>query len=148
MAQHATIHGKTTTPVNGQSGSWIPVVVDGNGNVGVNMASYISGELPQYGRLAGGAVAQWYNLTATGLPTGWTGGGIIYDIRCLAVGGNITGLYDAASAAGTNFFTTALAPVANAVTPLASPGVGVIFNTSPWFVLTGGTWVVFGVPAV
>lgn len=110
----------------------------------VNIAAGLTGALTRYNRLAGGAIANWYNLTADGLPTGWVGGGVVYGIRCLT-NGTIAGLYDSASAAGTNM-VPALALVANQKESLGDVGVGIAFTTSPFFDITGGTYLVFGVP--
>jgi len=127
-----------------------PYIVDATGTPRIAgwMTSVIAGEMALYGRMAGGAIAKGYLVTGNGLPTGWVGGGIVYDIICLIAGGNVSGLYDAASASGTNRFATALVGVANAVTPVASAGVGAIYNVSPYFTITGGTWLVMGVPVV
>lgn len=125
-----------------------PYILDATGTPRIFgwMTSTLAGELAPYNRLAGGAIAKWYSLTADGVPTGWTGPGIVYEIRCLTGPGVIAGLYDAASAAGTNMMP-ALATAANTVYPLGSPGVGIIFNVSPFFDWTSGTYLVFGVPA-
>lgn len=128
-----------------------PYVIDDTGTAilanTIKIGAGLSGGLAQFNRLAGGVVAQKFLLGADGLPTGWVGPGIIYSIRCLTGPGVIAGLYDAASAAGTNLMP-ALATAANTVYSLGAPGEGILFDISPFFDWTSGTYVVYGVPAL
>ena len=126
-----------------------PYIMDATGTPRLMgwMTSTLAGELGQFNRLAGGPIAQWYSLTADGLPTGWTGPGIVYGVRCLTAG-TLTGLYDASSAAGTNFYGAGFAAAANTYYPIAGSDTGVLFNVSPFFDITLGTYLVFGAPTV
>ncbi len=54
MGMHVTLHAKTNVPVNGQDGSWIPLRTNSAGQLEI---AALSGELPQFNRLAAGNVA-------------------------------------------------------------------------------------------
>lgn len=101
MGQHATIHGKTTEAFNGQSGKWVPISVNSSGQLN-NALLY--GELPQFNRLAGGAISPYVNLTASGVVAGIPS--IIYGyIVTTALSAAAITVYDNASAAsGTVLF--------------------------------------------
>lgn len=119
MGQHTTIHGKTNTSFNGASGSWQPIQVNASGQLSIGT---LSGELAQYNRLAGGPVASYTNLTATGVVTGAPA--ICYGyIVTVAMSAAATTVYDNASAAsGTALFVI---PASTAVGQYSFP-VGVL----------------------
>lgn len=98
----------------------------------------------QFNRWMTAEAVKKFDLTADGLPVGWVGPGLITSIRCLTGPGAITGLYDAASAVGTNLMP-ALATAANGTYPLEHIGRPVFFDISPFFDITGGTYEVFGI---
>jgi hypothetical protein len=143
MAQHATIHGKNSTPANGQSGTWLPALVDQYGNLQTSEQNLVTGSDTVVGRLWGGMAVRKFLLSATGLPTSWVGPGYLVGIRCITAG-TIGGLYDNTSAAGTNFMP--IIPFAAAAKEgFCDTSTAVYFDISPYFVVTSGTYVVFGV---
>ena len=99
-----------------------------------------SGSSASLSNLIGPGGGYKYAVTGDGLPTGWTGTGWVYAIRCITAG-TVT-LYDNSSAAGTGVIT-ALPMVANDV-ELLNGGAGQYFEVSPWFDITGGTYWLVG----
>lgn len=133
------------------SGFWFytddsgPYVYDGTSMILLNSVNVLTqqGRYSQFNRSFGGMAVKKFDLTADGLPVGWTGPGLITSIRCLT-NGTIAGLYDAASAVGTNLMP-AFAMTANNVYPLSGAGEAVFFDISPFFDITLGTYEVFGI---
>ena len=101
MGMHVTLHAKTNVPVNGQDGSWIPLRTNSAGQLEI---AALSGELPQFNRLAAGNIASYVNLTADGVIA--NAPCIIYGyIVTTAMSAAATTIYDNASAAsGTVLF--------------------------------------------
>jgi len=134
------------------SGFWFytddsgPYVFDGTSMTLANAVNVLTqqGRYSQYNRSFGGMAVKKFDLSVDGLPVGWNGPGLITGFRCLTGPGLIVGLYDAASAAGTNLMP-GLATAANTYYPLAGPGEAVFFDISPFFDITGGTYEVFGI---
>jgi len=122
-----------------------PYIVDATGTPRIFgwATSLLSGEDQTLGRTFGGMAVEKYSLTGDGVPTGWIGPGRVTSIRCLT-NGTIAGLYDNTSAAGTNLMV-GQAMTANQVFSLASAGEAVYFDIGPFFDITGGTYIVFGI---
>ena len=136
MAQHATIHGKTTTETNGQTGIWIPIQANNSGQM---VIAPINGELSQFNRLAAGAICSHsVVISADGIVV--NGPAILYSIKVVTAGTNIT-VYDNTAASGTAVITTEGTATAGALLYPAGPGVGVLMNTGIYCDLTLGTYI-------
>lgn len=99
MGMHVTIHGKTTESFNGQDGKWIPLRTNSAGQIEI---AALSGELPQFNRLAAGAIASYSQQRTSAGATVISGGGILYGFNVVAVGTTPTvTIYDNTTAAGT-----------------------------------------------
>ena len=129
MANHVTVHGKTNSEFNGQDGKWIPLRLNSLGQL---ETALLSGELPQYNRLAGGNIAQYTALTATGAVAARPAICYGYIVTTALSAAAIT-VYDNASAAsGTVLFT---------IPASTAPGV-YTFNTG--MLTTAGIYASFG----
>jgi len=119
MAQHATIHLKTSEDFNGQSGKWVPAKGNTTGQLDI---APLAGELAQFDRMAAGSVASYVNLTADGVIA--AAPCIVYGyIVTTAMSAAATTVYDNASAAsGTVLFVI---PASTAVGQYSFP-VGVL----------------------
>ena len=110
MGMHVTLHGKNDTPANGADGTWQPVKVNAAGQLSIAM---LNGELAQFNRLAAGPIAQYVNLTASG---------VVASAPCIVYGYIITA---AMSAAATTVYDNASAASGTALFVIpASVGVG------------------------
>jgi len=130
MGMHVTLHGKNDTPANGADGTWQPVKVNAAGQLSIAM---LNGELAQFNRLAGGSVASYVNLTASG---------VVANAPCIVYGYIITSamsaaastVYDNASAAsGTVLFVI---PASTGVGQYSFP-VGVITTAGAYASFAG-----------
>jgi len=130
MGMHVTLHGKNDTPANGADGTWQPVKVNAAGQLSIAM---LNGELAQFNRLAAGSVAQYVNLTATGVVA--NAPCIVYGyIVTAAMSAAATTVYDNASAAsGTALFVI---PASTAVGQYSFP-VGVITTAGAYASFAG-----------
>lgn len=139
---HTTVHGKTSTETNGQSGKWIPLLVNEAGQLAI---AELAGELAQFNRLAGGSIVNYVDISATGQAV--TGPCIVYGVK--SISGTTPTLvgYDNTSAAGTPMITTGTA-TAETFYPLvgllgaANTGVQL---TNGFYATLGGTTPVFRV---
>jgi len=141
MGMHTTIHGKNTTPVNGQDGSWIPIQTNSAGQL---VLAPLNGELAQFNRTAAGSISPYVNLTADGVVSNTPC--IIYGyIVTVAMSAAATTVYDNASAAsGTVLFVI---PASTAVGQYSFP-VGVITNNGAYADFAGtGTVNFLAVPS-
>ena len=142
MGMHVTLHGKNDTPVNGQDGSWQPVKVNSAGQLSIAL---LNGELAQFNRLAGGSIAPYVNLTASGVVA--NAPCIVYGyVVTTAMSAAATTVYDNASAAsGTVLFVI---PASTAVGQYSFP-VGIITTAGAYASFAGtGTVNFLAAPAV
>ena len=130
MGMHVTLHGKNDTPANGADGTWQPVKVNAAGQLSIAM---LNGELAQFNRLAGGSIAQYVNLAASGVVA--NAPCIVYGyIVTVAMSAAATTVYDNASAAsGTALFVI---PASTAVGQYSFP-VGVITTAGAYASFAG-----------
>jgi hypothetical protein len=140
MGAHATIHGKTTTETNGQSGKWVPIQTNDAGQISI---AELAGELATYNRMAGGSIVQYLDISADGVAV--TGPCIVYGVKCIS-GTTPTFIgYDNVTASGTAMITTGTA-TAETFYPLlglnAAGSTGVICSTG-FYADVGGTSPVF-----
>ena len=142
MGMHVTIHGKTSTPANGASGTWQPLLVNDAGQLSIAM---LNGELAQFNRLAGGPVMKYAAVSADGIVV--TGPAIFYGVKVVTAGTNIT-IYDNTAASGTALITTESTATAGAILTPAGVGAGVLMNNGIYADITLGTYIVFYVDAV
>lgn len=142
MGMHVTLHGKNSTPVNGQDGSWQPVKVNASGQLSIAL---LNGELTQFNRLAGGPIAPYVNKTASAVLSAVPC--IVYGyVVTVAMSAAATTVYDNASAAsGTVLFVI---PASTAVGQYMFP-VGMIATAGAYASFAGTGTVNFLVaPAV
>jgi hypothetical protein len=137
MAQHATIHGKTTVETNGQSGVWIPTQVNTNGQL---VIAPLNGELSQFNRLAGGAIVKHSAVIAADAAV-FSAPVIFYGVKVVTAGTSIT-VYDNTAASGTAVITAEATATAGAIIYPAGPGVGVLMNNGLYLDLTLGTYII------
>lgn len=136
MGQHATIHGKNTTPVNGASGSWVPISVTSTGALDL---SNMPGNITGVGRTAGGAIVN-YTIITTNTTTVIKSGTAIYAGIVVHTAGTTSTVtvYDNTAASGQTFVnaaaTTAVGDVANDAVPA---GMQVLFTTGLTVVTAG-----------
>lgn len=129
MGMHATIHGKTSIPANGQDGTWQPIRINSAGQVEI---AAISGELTQFNRIAGGNIANYTTLSASGSVA--SAPCIIYGyIVTTAMSAAATTVYDNTSASGNVLFVI---PASTAVGVYQFP-VGVITNIGAYASFAG-----------
>lgn len=112
------------------------------GTAEVSLASLISGEIQQFNRLAGGAVARYAYITADAVVS--PGPAIYYGAYCLAAG-TMASVYDNTAASG----NLLLASQVGAANTFYGPpgGVGVLCNNGIYADWTSGTWLVLYVGA-
>lgn len=142
MGQHATIHGKTTEAFNGQDGKWVPLRTNTSGQLSI---APLAGELPQFNRLAGGAIVKYAAVSADGIVV--SGPAIFYGVKVLTAGTNIT-VYDNTAGSGTALLSTEATATAGAFLSPAGAGVGVLMNNGIYVDLTLGTYIVYYAEAV
>lgn len=142
MGQHATMHGKTTEAFNGQDGKWVPLRTNTSGQLTI---APLAGELPQFNRLAGGAVLKYAAVSADGVVV--SGPAIFYGVKVLTAGTNIT-VYDNTAASGTALLSAEASATAGAILYPAGPGNGVLMLNGIYVDLTLGTYIVYYVDAV
>lgn len=130
MGMHVTIHGKTTEAFNGQDGKWVPLRTNTSGQLEI---AALSGELPQFNRLAAGPIASYVNLTASGVVA--NAPCIVYGyVVTTAMSAAATTVYDNASAAsGTALFVI---PASTAVGTYIFP-VGVLTTAGAYASFAG-----------
>lgn len=142
MGMHTTIHGKTSTEVNGQSGKWVPILVNDEGQLSMAL---LEGELTTFNRMAGGAIVKYVDVSADGQAV--TGECIVYGVKCISGTTPTLVGYDNTSATGTAMISTGSA-TAETFYPLVglngAASTGVICNTG-FYVDLGGTNPVFRV---
>jgi hypothetical protein len=138
MGQHATMHVKSTEDFNGQDGKWIPA----RGNVAGQLSlALLAGELQQFNRLAGGAIAlKSATISADGVVV--TGPCIFYGVKIVTAGTSIT-VYDSLTASGQTVINGEATTSAGAIITPAGPGVGVIMTNGIFLDLTLGTYIVY-----
>lgn len=142
MGQHVTLHVKTNESFNDGDGKWIPARGNTSGQIAI---APISGELPQFNRLAGGPIVKYSSITIDTLVV--SGPCIFYGIK-VGVAGTSATVYDNTSAAGTSLITAEATTAAGAVLTPAGQGVGVLMNNGIYVDLTGGTLIVYYSDAV
>lgn len=142
MGHHATIHGKTTETWNGQDGKWIPLRTNSAGQLEIGA---LSGEFPQFNRLAGGPIVKYMSISAD--TTVVTGACIFYGIK-VGIAGTAVTVYDNTAASGTSIITAEATTAAGAVLTPAGAGIGVLMNNGIHVDLTGGTLIVMYADAV
>ncbi len=124
---------------------------DSVGNAMVKLASLLNGELAQFNRMAGGAIVQYVDISADGVPAGMSTPCIFYGAMCISGTTPTLALYDAASATGDAILSTGTA-TAGTFYPAAGVGgvgLGVLLNIGG-FADVGGTtpkFRIFFVPA-
>lgn len=139
MGQHATIHGKNTTAVNGASGSWVPVKVDSTGILQVANTALVNGELSGVARLAGGMIVN-YTLISTNTTTVVKSGQAMYSGIFVVSGGTTSTVtvYDNTAASGTQLVNAAATTAIGKVAADAAPnGMGVLMTTGLTVVTAG-----------
>lgn len=141
MAQHATIHLKTSEDFNGQSGKWVPAKGNTTGQLDI---APLAGELSQFDRLAGGPVVKKAVVSADGIVV--TGACILYAVKVTTAGTNIT-IYDNTAASGTAPISAEGTATAGALLYPAGPGVGVLMDNGIFADITLGTYIVYYVDA-
>lgn len=144
MGQHATIHGKNSTPEHGASGTWIPVSVNDSGQP---IIAPLQGELTQFNRLAGGPIVQYAVVSsdATGLDIA-TGPAVFYGMYCLTVDATGATVYDSTTATGQTIQILASGAVNTFYGP--GQGIGILCNNGITVNWGAGSYLVFYVPAV
>lgn len=138
MGMHTTIHGKSTSENNGQSGKWTPIQVTDAGQLSVAL---ISGEIQQFNRLAAGPIVKYKLVTsdATGLNLA-DGPAIFYGIRLISAG-TMASVYDNTTATGSVIIPSTTATV-------DFGGIGILMNNGITCDWTSGTWLVMYADAV
>lgn len=132
MGMHVTVHGKTTESFNGQDGKWIPLRTNTAGQIEI---AAISGEYPQFNRLAASPIVKYAVVTsdATGLNVA-SGPAILYGVVLIAAG-TMASVYDGVTATGNVLIPSTTATVNfNGMGVLCTNGI-----TCDW---TSGTWLV------
>jgi hypothetical protein len=106
--------------------------------INANLATLLAGELPQFGRLAGGAICQYVDVTADGVVSFANGPVIYYGLRIIATGTSAI-VYDNTTNSGTQVFNGVTSAAAAAGDWMVPPSeVGVILNNGLYADLTGG----------
>ena len=138
MGMHVTIHGKTTEAFNGQDGKWVPLRTNTSGQLEI---AALSGEIPQFNRLAAGPIVKYAVVTsdATGLNVA-NGPAILYGIVLIAAG-TMASVYDGVTATGNVIIPSTTATV-------TFNGMGILMNNGITCDWTSGTWLVLYADAV
>jgi hypothetical protein len=138
MGQHATIHVKSTEEFNGQDGKWLPA----KGNVAGQLSiALLAGELQQFNRLAGGAIAlKSATISADSLVV--NGPCIFYGVKVVTAGTSII-VYDSLTATGQTVINGEATSTAGTLITPAGPGVGVVMSNGIFLDLTLGTYIVY-----
>lgn len=138
MGAHATMHGKTVEDFNGQPGKWVPVQTNSAGQLSTAL---LAGELQQFNRLAGGAIAlKSAVISADGLVV--SGPCIFYGVKVITAGTSII-VYDSLTATGTTVINGEGTATLGAMITPGPPGVGVIMSNGIFLDLTLGTYIVY-----
>ncbi len=136
MGMHTTIHGKNSTPANGVDGTWQPIKVNAAGQLEI---ATLNGELSQFNRLAGGAVASYTQISTSTTTVVSTGPCILYGINVTTAGtGSTVTLYDNTAASGTKLIDGAITTARGILNDLPN-SIGVLLTAGLTVVTTGAT---------